>query len=83
MIIMIKNIDTVIKETDKLRKSVSDCSTDSLPQAVEAAIYIERAFYEKEIDENERADRHKTLDELISKFWTNCECKKEIPMIFD
>lgn len=80
---MVKNIDIVTKMTDKLRTSVSNCASDSIAPAVEVAIHIERAFYEKEIDERERASMHKELDELVSKFWTKCECEREKIMTFD
>ena len=80
---MTKNIDMVIKMTDKLRTSASDCSSSTLTQAVEVAIHIERAFYEEEINDKERASRHKTLDDLIDRFKTKCECKEEMGMTFD
>ena len=83
MTIMTKNIKIVSELSSKLAKSVSNCSTNSLAQAVEMATHIERAFYEMEIDEEQRAEMHKKLDEHVKDFFVKCECKEEIAMTFD
>ena len=78
---MARSMEIVERLIGNLEKLVPNCSSDVLPQAVETATHIERAFNKHEISERERANQYERLDILVSTFWTECSCKRASPTI--
>lgn len=78
---MARSMEIVERLTDNLKKLVPDCNPDVLPQAVETATHIERAFFKHEIGEKERTNQYERLDILVSTFWTECSCERQSPTL--